>query len=907
MWRLTIENLKTHWGRYVASIITIMLATAFAMGTLMFGAGIANSFQWKEENRVAGVDLKVEVGDIGAEGESGAKVFDRQLELAQKVRDMPDVEAIWSADPEIFKNDKGDIISTAVLPGGDKNVLVPQEGGTYPTEPGQILLNYTEAKDLKAKVGDELKFTGPSKRFWLDDHPPQDGEGDSAAEFQKLANKWAQQDPENYARIPYTYKVVGIATERSSKQLTGTSYITLADSQKYNDNWFVYYVKVKPGTEEKVKSEIQNLYQPFNPKDTNSPTSVKTQSEVVDIEMGRYQGAQLIISAMFLIFPAIAMIVAIIIVSSTFRVVQGERRKEIALMRCIGASKQQLKRTLVAEQLVVGAVSALLGIVLGIAVSIPALWYFELAGSWKQIASTISWWMIVALFILGLLITLFAGIGPARALQKISPIQALSLGAEEETSLKRRLRMPIGAAIMILVGVPTAIYGINAGIEKFGFTVLGTALGVLGTLMIGSFLAPNLIGTIGKLGQRSTTQIAGQNVRQNPGRTSATVAALALSVGLVTMMMVGAATVRGSVDATLDRAVGADVTLTSFSDTDLVPEDSVPADAPKQNPVEAGTKALEKYLKDPHFVATNLVPRIKVNLVNPDSSEVKSEDWNEDDFDRAALQENGGVAKLTNSEPPQAEDNVLYVIGANEGYYRDLTKDGKLVLKSIDLQGKKHTLEVRVQEIKPGMASNTISKATMESLGGPNAIPQFVGNLKPTDDQQEQVDYLKELQNDVERNFALKSPIMVKAQIYEAVDIMLLSVTALLSVSVLVAMIGVANTLILSVSARKREFGLLRALGMTSGQTKGMVLWEALVSGICGALLGVILGVVAAYAGIKGLNFSRTIGDGLGTEVFTIPWLQILGALAVVVVAATIAALIPARRAGKATPIQALA
>ena len=584
-----------------------------------------------------------------------------------------------------------------------------------------------------------------------------------------------------------------------------------------------------------------------------------------------------IVGNVLLGFAIVSLFVSIFIIYNTFAIVLGQRVREIGLLRAIGANAQQLRRSIIFESAVVGVVASVIGVAAGVGIAQGLIALFDAIGAELPDSPIIvAPRTVIFAVVLGVGVTIVSAVAPARHAASISPIQALRDGGDlGEGETTRRLGVGIGG---LVAGVALGGFGLFVGAGS----TLGTIV-VLGAASLSIFLgaalaAPaiarpvtrvvgwpvaSMFGTAGALAQ--------QNAARNPRRTATTGAALMIGLSLVTTGYVVGESIKARLGALIDSSVTADYVITDPNGAGLTP---VLAD---------------------ELAATGNFAAV-AGMRNDD-----------------ALVD-GDVRGLTAMDVSAIDD--LFRIDVTAGAIPNADA-ADVILVHIDVA---EELAVGVGDVVPvEFASGFATDLTVAAVYDDATIfedPVVSGQLFDAAGAAELDDWVAAvLADDVTMADAAPSIAQLELrypqvdmqtssefqQSFEAtIDSLLLVVNALLALAVIIALIGIANTLALSVHERTREIGLLRAVGMTRRQTRRMVRWEAALVAVFGAVLGVTIGVVFGWGVVAALP-----EDGFGGSL-AVP----VGDIATVVVIATVATLLaawfPARRAGTLDVLDAI-
>ncbi|ACL40237.1 protein of unknown function DUF214 [Pseudarthrobacter chlorophenolicus A6] len=611
---------------------------------------------------------------------------------------------------------------------------------------------------------------------------------------------------------------------------------------------------------------------------TGAEAQVKTADEQVTAQVALMTGGQDELTVVLLAFAGIALLVSGLVVSNTFAVLVAQRTRELALLRCLGAARTQVRNSVLAEALVVGLVSSAAGVLAAVGLMASLIGWAGTQPDMAFATMAVPASSIVAGLAVGTVLTVAAAMVPARAATAVAPLAALRPSDDAGIGNRRgRVRLVMGLAALAL-GVPLLAFGAAGVMLVVAFA--GGVLSFIGVLLCATLFVPRLVGLAGRLAAPAGVpgKLAALNAVRNPARTSVTAAALLIGVTLVALMMTGAATARQAFDDALaetypvDMAVSAGSTgqaLTSAQREAVSRVDGVAAAALLPVVGRTGSDGLESpvYSLDPPEAANLLRDASLVlepgKIYLPEGSQAGTAQV-DGTAGPVALE---AVVLRTRNMPPLVSSETAPQFRPAHGAAgagvaeRDAAVSGAAVwIRLADAPGGGQLSGDRIKDIQSavatatGVASGAVSGAAIE-----------------------------------------------RVTFNEVIDVLLLVVTGLLGVAVLIALIGVANTLSLSVLERTRENSLLRALGLTRGQLRGMLALEAaLVAGVA-ALLGSALGTVYGWLG------ARSALGSLAAVTPVVPWLQLAGVLAVAVVAGLVASVIPARRAARLSPVEGLA
>ena len=574
-------------------------------------------------------------------------------------------------------------------------------------------------------------------------------------------------------------------------------------------------------------------------------------------------------AVLLLVFAAVALFVAMLVIANTFAVLLAQRQRDFALLRCVGATRRQVLRAVRLEALVVGAASAALGLAVG-----AILGRLLVAGLGRAFPAMplggpeLSWRWLAGAWLVGVAVTLGASVLPARRGSRVPPLVALrpaaGMAVRSRAGALRivaaTLTIWVGAALLVLAVQQHAVLPMLAG----GF------VSFVGVLLLGPLLVPAVIRLVGVVVGRlagTTGRLAVANAVRNPRRTAATAASLLVGVTLITAMVVGMSTIRANVGGAMAEEYPVDASLTGPADGPALPS-SLARSAGAVDGV-AAVSVVPGAVGDVRIGKADLGPQV---LLAPDD-----------------------VASVVHGRQPFAdpEAGVLYlpwnVLGEHE-----LTPDRKAV---VSVDGTRRTMLLRGSE---GFGAALVAAPRdVAALAGPTADRAVWVRAADGADAEEVVGALEALTGPAGAD--LDGGLTSRAFVDKQLSIMLGAVLALLAIGVVIAIVGVGSTLGLSVVERTQEHALLRALGRTRRRLRATLSAEAmLLAGVAG-LLGGLLGTLYAWVGVR-----TVAGEVLGQVSLVVPWGQVGLVVLGAAVAGLAAGVLPARRAARVSPVAGL-
>ncbi|TDD58664.1 FtsX-like permease family protein [Kribbella antibiotica] len=666
-----------------------------------------------------------------------------------------------------------------------------------------------------------------------------------------------------------TAKLTGIITPAQAGPAAGAPLVVFDSATAQlvllgKPGWTSIAVTLKPDADtEQVRTAIA--------KAVGDPYNVRTAAQVeadgetaLDTTFGGF-------SSILLMFAGLALFVGAFLIVNTFAMQVAQRSRELAMLRAIGASRGQVTRTVLAEALVIGLIGSTLGLLLGIAVAAGIHFaYQQLGAAIPSAGLQITPATIIACYLIGAVLTLAAAYPAARRAGRLSPMAALRDGATiPERSLL--IRLLFGGFLLLMAGCLYAVANHAGGMPGAVLIGLASAMALLGIVLTSPLVSRYAVRALmAPFGRKAAVTLGRRNAERNPRRTSATASALMISVALISGLVVIAASAKASIDASIAAAIGT---------SDLVIGSS-----------------------DPDTFSPQVADRVRKLGEVAAVHQVRQQDGKVDDIPVRLT----GVGDGTLAGPI----SVTLDSGSLDGLAKGQAVVPRTLAKTLNVSpGKTFTLvttsgthKLTVAGIlSPNRQLNAIVVAlpTYESFGGaPADSLLYVDVADGTSMAQASTAVLSELKD--YPSIQVRDQQAYAAQARGPVNAAAGVIGMLLALAVLIAILGIVNTLALGVVERTREIGLLRAIGMDRPQLRRMLRVESIAVTLLGALLGLLVGVLTAAAIQRVL-----VDDGLG--VLDIPVLQLIGAMLVSALIGVLAAVWPSRRAARLNVLQAIA
>lgn len=838
MFRYSLKSLRANITRFVATSIAIILGIGFLASGLMLTDAVRVGLTGNVEQRYANVDLAVVMRSDSAEMGALQGV---PAEFLAKVKVVDGVDAAageMSAVTRVLKDD-GTVANLRSMgrnwiPDDKLNPLQLVDGRAPKTD-SEVALSRDAAEAADAKIGDEIDLETPIG--------------------------------------PRQAKVVGISKFGSSDALDEGGTISFSDSAAHQ------ILNTGTPTFEDIvirTSEDPALVQRRVAQALPDSVSVRTRGQLV--EDATESSLQLIsfLRPVLQGFAYLAMFVSGFVIFNTFSVVVTQRYRELALIRAIGGSPKQVRRSLLTEGLGIGVGASAIGIVLGVVLAKGLqiiLGRFDLSLPGTGVKITLG--TIVLCMIVGTVVTLLSVVVPAFRAGRTKPVEAMRQSAVDNSGTSM-LRAVFGG---LFLGGGVALLLLNVFYKAVWFFIgPGTLLLFVG-LFIGGPLLARLLGRALRLPLSAvglTGRIAADNVVRNPKRTATTANALVIGLFLVTLVTVSGEALKTSAVDELNKLSSSDFIVVSDSAI-------APALVDKIDKVE-GVSQTAPVRSMPVTADTGLTTFV---------SGV--------DFDR--LQQTTGIKVTKGSIDEVLSGNGVAAVdyesvgggGTSQGVTSRLGEE--MTVTGVDGQ----PIPLRVValfelKLDSMFLGDVVSPETFKRIAGDKPVTQMFVRVEPG-----QANAVGPRLDKAIRGYT-SVEIMPGNFIGEIVgkvfDFLIGAVNALLAMSVIVALVGIVNTMTLAIFERRSELGLVRALGMTRSQVATMVRLEAVLMGVMGTIIGMAAGVFLSWVLISSID---DLEIGLSFNWARVGLIFLVGLLVGV-----LASIIPARRATRLDMLDAI-
>ncbi|KND39285.1 ABC transporter permease [Streptomyces acidiscabies] len=854
--KTSMRNFFAHKGRMALSAIAVLLSVAFVCGTLVFTDTMSTTF----DKLFAATSSDVTVSPKGASdtGETKSDNGKPPVMPASVVDTVRTAKGVKSAEGTVFS-------TSVTVVDADKDNLSPNGGG--PTIVGSW--NSNDARTMKITSGAVPKG---ADQVMVDEDTVDKHHlklGDEIGVISALGTHKA--------------KVSGVVAFQVTNPGAAIFYFDTKTAQETLVGRTGVYTNVNVTaaagfSDEQVKQDVNSALGAGQFK-------VQTAKETADANRKQVGSLMDVLKYAMLGFAGIAFLVGIFLIINTFSMLVAQRTREIGLMRAIGSSRKQVNRSVLVEALLLGVVGSILGVGAGVGIAVGLMKL--MASSGMNLSTddlTVAWTTPAIGIVLGVVVTVLAAYLPARRAGKVSPMAALRDAGTPADGRAGWVRALIG---LLLTGSGGVALYLSGTADKAGegalWLGLGIVLSLLGFVIIGPLLAGGIVRVLGVVLLRAfgpVGRMAERNALRNPRRTGATGAALMIGLALVACLSVVSSSMVASATSELDKTVGTDFIIQADGGQLVTPQ---------------AVAAVKK---------------------TPGLSHVTEYKWTEADFTTP----DGKVSKdtaITAADPTYPDDVRGQTVQGNlkDAYkpdsmsvHEDFAKDHGVrlgsTLKIAFKDGRTASLTVRAitkSDVAIDSGAMYTAITTMAKYVPADKMPLDTILFATARKGQQDAAYtaLKSSMRDYPQ-YKVRDQTDYKQALKDQIGQLLNLIYGLLALAIIVAVLGVVNTLALSVVERTREIGLMRAIGLSRRQLRRMIRMESVVIALFGALLGLGLGMGWGATAQKLLAL-----QGLG--VLEIPWPTIIGVFIGSAFVGLFAALIPAFRAGRMNVLDAIA
>ena len=877
MLRVSLKGVWAHKLRLALTALAIILGVGLISGVYVYTDTIGKAFDSIFADAYAGVDIAVGTESEFSFGE-GTFIDEADFALIEGVAGVEETfpfiqgtgVTVVDAEGEVLRSGPGPptFVANLTEPGGtttyDDTGGFTIDEGAYPKGEGQAALDRATAELGGFEIGGPITVIS-----------------------------------ESVGRLQLT--LTGIAVFGEENNLGGTNWVffdlptaqaVLQRPGKLSGG----AVQVTPGASvDEVIAHIDALLPDH--------ATVVSGQDAAEAEAAEIQSALSFFTVFLSVFGWVALFVGSFLIYNTFRIVVGQRTRELALLRALGAGRRQVRRIVLLEAVIIGGIGALLGVGFGVVIAFGLQQALPAAGIDLPTASlSVQPRTVIVGLVAGLAITLIAALVPARRASRVSVMAALredAAGPARSGFLRRALM----GTVVLALGLAALFFGLfgntGAGPSPVVYVGVGAAVIFIGMFVLSPLAARPITNLLGVLFERlmgTSGKLARRNTMRSPRRTAATAAAVMISITLVAL----ASTLTGSIRETIDEVLANEV------DAEVI----IRPAGQSTNPAAGFTPEVAERVKQVDLVADLTRVQVGWGMI---ISETVTDSGTVTDVTETPI--TGAEPNLAEFIPPETFQGSLRpgpgevimesAIAEENGF--DL---GDTVVLEFEQTGEHPFTLVGIVEGRAWAGIIAIPRADWVSRNGIESDSQIDVKAAEGVTAEELKAALEPVLADLP-NVAVQTFDDLQSEAEAQLDGLLNFILALLALTVVIGMLGVTNTMALSVFERTREIGLLRAVGLGRRTTRWMVRSEASIVSVFGALMGIGLGIFFGWALIRALS-------DIGLSTFAIPWLPsslstagILGSLVFWLVATgllgIIFAVFPARRAAKLNVIEAIA
>ncbi|WP_329615843.1 FtsX-like permease family protein [Streptomyces brevispora] len=854
VWKTSMRNFFAHKGRMALSAVAVLLSVAFVCGTLVFTDTMNTTF----DKLFAATSADVTVSPKSARTDETPQNGKPESLPASVVARVAKADGVKDAEGAVSsmavtvvdshnKNMGSETGAPTIAGNWTHNDLRSMEitSGHAPRGPTEVMIDADTADKHHLKIGDELRTIAVT--------------GDIRA------------------------RISGIAAFKVTNPGAAIVYLDTATAQQKllgrPDVFTHVSVTAEPGIDDgTLKRNVATAL------DGSAAYKLQTQQEAADANKDSMGSFLDVLKYAMLGFAGIAFLVGIFLIVNTFSMLVAQRTREIGLMRAIGSSRKQVNRSVLLEAVLLGIVGSVLGVAAGVGLAVGLMKAMGAVGMELSTQDlTVAWTTPVIGLALGVIVTVLAAYLPARRAGKVSPMAALRDSGTPADAKSGWLRAGIG---LVLTGSGAAALWATAQADKASdgslFLGLGVVLTLIGFIVIGPLLAGvvvralsvvvlRLFGPVGRLAER--------NALRNPRRTGATGAALMIGLALVACLSVVGSSMVASATDELDKSVGADFIVQSSKGQPIVPQ------------------AAEALRTAPGIEHVTNYKVLGAKLTNPDGSTTDQHVTAADptypqDLRRETVA--GDLPAAYGKDAMSVGDGYATAHGIKVG-------DTITVAFEAGATAKLKVAAITSDDTSVDQGSMYMNTATAQRYVPADKMPKNLIMFAKAQDGKEKEAYAA-LKSSLAQypQYKVQNQADFKQSLKDQIGQLLNIVYGLLALAIIVAVLGVVNTLALSVVERTREIGLMRAIGLSRRQLRRMIRLESVVIALFGALLGLGLGMGWGTSAQKLLAL-----EGLG--VLEIPWPTIITVFVGSAFVGLFAALVPAFRAGRMNVLNAIA
>jgi putative ABC transport system permease protein len=845
MGKATIKGLLAHKFRLAATALAIVLGVSFVAGTYVLTDTITASFDSLFKQVTQGIDVAVRSEETFGGFETGEVRDPMPASLLERVKAVDGVRVA-----------EGNVTGYAQLVGKDGKAVTtggaPSLGvsfnqdtqftagstvrsGRLPSGPTELAIDAKTAEDTGYVVGDRVKvlFQGPAREFTV-------------------------------------AGIIGFgeADNLGGARLVGFDLATAQEVMNREGRFDEIDVAAQEGvTPEQLRDQVRAAVDPKYEVLTGQELAEDTAAQINDA-IGQFLGTAL------LAFAFVALLVGAFLIFNTFTIIVAQRTRELALLRCLGASRRQVMSSVLIESAIVAVVASLVGLGLGVLIAsgLRALLSTFLGADIPATGIQFQPRTVVVSLLVGLVVTVLAAVMPALKATRVPPVAALQPETAFAPTGFRKRRIVIGV-LVTAAGVAALLSGL---FRSEGNPLVNVASGAVvvffGVAILSPLIARPLARVIGwpfARAFRLPGTLARQNAMRNPRRTASTAAALMIGLALVSFVSIFAASIKASTTKILEDSVSADYILFNDNFQPFTPEAAQRLAEQPELAAVAGVRIGPWKLNGAGKSLSGIDPAAYQQVVRTEVTAGSLDDLASGGLavkDTVAEANGWTVGETVPMEFPRTGVQQVPV----KAIYEDNSLNGDFLLGLTDYER--------------GFADQADSQIYVKAAPG----------VAPADSRAAVDRVMADFPNVTVRDQA-----EFRAEQARQIDQIINLFYSLLGLAILIALFGIVNTLGLSIFERIRELGLLRAVGATRAQLRSMIRWEAVIIAVLGAVLGLAVGVFFGWTIVRALSSQ-------GITEFALPVGQLVGFVLAAGLAGILAAVLPGRRAARIDMLRAI-
>ena len=846
MIRLVLRGVVARRGRAALTGLSVLVGVAMIAGTFAYTDAVRGAFDELFSSAARGADVVVAPAEAGADARPGSVT----PEVAARVRRVPGVAqaagqvtgnaTVLDREGRPVRRGNLPTVALSVLPRELQRVTYVH--GRAPRDSGEVALDVATAERAGLEEGDRVRV--------------------------------ATDEPARSFEISAVVRMGGAGAKGLTAPLVFFDRRTAQRLYRRGSGFDVLAVRGARGVT--PPALVRRLERALPPA-----LLARTSADQVEASTRQVGDRLQVLQAAVLAFALVAVLVGAFVIFNTFSITVAQRGQELALLRVVGAGRRHVFLAVVGEALVIGLVGTVLGLLAGLATAAGLSELFAVLGlELPAVPISLSARTVLVAGAAGLLATVLAVIVPALRATRVVPLAALRASLIPRPERRRKWPARVLAAVFAAAGVGGLLLATFARDADPDVRLAASAGGALALVFALALVTPPLVRPVANLLGRPLERraalpgrLARENAARNPGRTAASASALMIGLALVLFVTVFADGLRQSSRDIIERTFGGDYALVNADGFSPIPASAARAAA-----------------------------------ITPDVQTVSSLKASEARFGKL-----GGVTAVGLDPSTIGDVYRLQWLDGSDGTLEALGVDGAIVEREtarragVDVgdqvpvttpEGRRATVRVRgIYRDSGQLEGFAIPQATHDRLFGERRLAVVFVKLTPKADRRESGLELREGLAGLP-DVRARSQASLADAVTARVDRVLALFTSLLGMSVLVALLGLLATLTLSVHERRRELGLVRAVGMTRTDVRRTVRYEGLITAALGAGAGSALGLFLAWAATRALA-----EEGM---TFHVPWLALGICIALALLAGALASVLPARRAARVPPLEAL-